>query len=55
VARNSEPFMRQVFVTGDQDEEILKRQVNWSMVAPVRSSVHLHTKSQWAWRESQVF
>jgi glutamate synthase domain-containing protein 1 len=27
VARNSEPFMRQVFVTGDQDEEILKRQV----------------------------
>jgi glutamate synthase domain-containing protein 1 len=28
VARNSEPFMRQVFVTGDQDEEILKRQVN---------------------------
>ncbi|PNF31497.1 Glutamate synthase [NADH], amyloplastic [Cryptotermes secundus] len=27
VARNSEPFMRQVFVTGDQDEETLKRQV----------------------------
>lgn len=27
VARNSEPFMRQVFVTGNQDEETLKRQV----------------------------
>ncbi|XP_026474979.1 glutamate synthase [NADH], amyloplastic isoform X2 [Ctenocephalides felis] len=27
VARKSEPFMRQVFVTGDQNEEDLKRQV----------------------------
>lgn len=27
VARNGEPFMRQVFVTGDHDEETLKRQV----------------------------
>jgi glutamate synthase domain-containing protein 1 len=33
VARNSEPFMRQVFVTGDQDEETLKRQVNGSGVS----------------------
>lgn len=27
VARKCEPYMRQVFVTGDQDEETLKRQV----------------------------
>ncbi|PZC79711.1 hypothetical protein B5X24_HaOG216019 [Helicoverpa armigera] len=27
VARNSEPFMRQVFVTGDSDDELLARQV----------------------------
>ena len=27
VARACEPFMRQVFVTGNQDEELLKRQV----------------------------
>nr|XP_049703024.1 uncharacterized protein LOC110374537 [Helicoverpa armigera] len=27
VARNSEPFMRQVFVTGDSDDELLARQI----------------------------
>lgn len=27
VARNSEPFMRQVFVTGDTDDDQLARQV----------------------------
>ena len=32
VGRNSEPFMRQVFVTGDQDEETLKRQVNGNCI-----------------------
>jgi glutamate synthase domain-containing protein 1 len=32
VARNSEPFMRQVFVTGDQDEETLKRQVTRNVI-----------------------
>jgi glutamate synthase domain-containing protein 1 len=32
VARNSEPFMRQVFVTGDQDEETLKRQVTGNVI-----------------------
>lgn len=29
VARKSEPYMRQVFVTGDQEFEELNRQVNF--------------------------
>ena len=32
VGRNSEPYMRQVFVTGDQDEETLKRQVSGNCI-----------------------
>lgn len=36
VARNSEPFMRQVFVTGDTDDEQLARQVRTRRSEPER-------------------
>lgn len=29
VAKKCEPYMRQVFVTGDQEVDVLKRQVSW--------------------------
>lgn len=35
VAKKCEPYMRQVFVTGDQEVDVLNRQVRWRTLLSV--------------------